>query len=61
MAALISIILKTFIAMRCYSIAKEKGRNAKLASVLGFFFGLFALIGYSIAGNKAAPVVIDIK
>ena len=49
---LISFILKILVACLCYSIAKGQGRSPGLAAVLGFIFGLFALIGYCIAGKK---------
>ena len=52
MAAVVSIILKALVEWWCYSIAEKQGRNAGLAAVLGFFFGLFAVIGYYIAGDK---------
>lgn len=52
MVVLISLVLKSLIAWWCYSIADEKGRNAGLAAILGFFLGLFALVGYFIVESK---------
>ena len=37
----------------CYKIADSRGRNKGLAFALGFFFGLFAVIGYLIAGETS--------
>lgn len=37
----------------CTRMARSKGRNTTLAGALGFFFGLFAVIGYAIARPKA--------
>jgi hypothetical protein len=33
-------------------MAEKQGRNTVLAAVLGLIFGLFAIVGYLIAGNK---------
>lgn len=52
MIVLISFFLKSLVACWCYSIAKGQGRNPRLAAILGFIFGLFALVGYFIAGDK---------
>lgn len=37
----------------CYKIAGNNGRDTTLAVVLGVFFGLFAVLGYTIAGKKS--------
>lgn len=52
MIVLLSFVLKSLVAWWCYLIAKGQGRSPGLAAVLGFIFGLFALVGYFIAGNK---------
>lgn len=39
-------------AVICALLATAKGRSAAAAGVLGFFFGVFALIGYLIAGDS---------
>jgi hypothetical protein len=36
----------------CYMIAQKNGRNEWLGAVLGCLFGIFAIIGYLIAGKK---------
>lgn len=36
----------------CYRMAEKRGRDTTLAAVLGALFGIFAVIGYAIAGDK---------
>lgn len=36
----------------CYRMAEKRGRDTFLAAVLGALFGIFAVIGYAIAGDK---------
>ena len=36
----------------CYKMARKRGRDEQLAAILGALFGLFAVIGYWIAGYK---------
>ena len=36
----------------CYHMAEKRGRDTTIAAVLGACFGLFAVIGYAIAGDK---------
>ena len=36
----------------CYMIAQKNGRNEWLGALLGCLFGIFAIIGYLIAGKK---------
>ena len=36
----------TACAVVCYNLAKAKNREAGVAAVCGFFFGIFALIYY---------------
>lgn len=52
MGPLLTVILKSLVAWWCYSVAKSQGRSPGLAAVLGFVFGLFAILGYYIAGDK---------
>ena len=40
----------------CYKMAEKRGRDIFLAAILGALFGLFAVIGYAIAGDKTPPV-----
>ena len=39
----------------CYRMAEKRGRDTFLAAILGALFGVFAVIGYAIAGNKRKP------
>lgn len=39
----------------CYRMAEDRGRDAILGAVLGALFGIFAVIGYAIAGDKKPP------
>jgi predicted permease len=36
----------------CYRMAEKRNRDTTLAAVLGALFGIFAVIGYAIAGDK---------
>lgn len=36
----------------CYMIAQKNNRNEWLAALLGALFGIFAIVGYLIAGKK---------
>lgn len=36
----------------CYRMAEKRKRDATLGAILGAIFGLFAVIGYAIAGEK---------
>ena len=40
----------------CYRMAEDRGRDTTLAAVLGALFGLLAVIGYAIAGDKNPPI-----
>ena len=40
----------------CYKMAESRGRDPWFGAFLGFCFGLFAIIGYAIAGNKKVSV-----
>lgn len=40
----------------CYRMAENRGRDATLGAILGALFGVFAVIGYWIAGDKTPPV-----
>lgn len=52
MELIITLALWFLCGWACYSIAENNGRNAPLAAVLGILFGVFAVIGYVIAGKK---------
>jgi hypothetical protein len=52
----IGLLMGVVWAFTCVGIARRKGRSTSLAALLGFFFGLFAVIGYLIVRAKVAPV-----
>ena len=45
------ILLWVFWGFVCFNMAKKRGRNTVLGFFAGFFFGLFAVIYYSIVGE----------
>lgn len=49
---ILSLIIWAICGVVCYKMAEKQGRNVVLAAVLGLFFGLFAVVGYFIAGDK---------
>ena len=51
-SSLLFLILWGYI---CYRMAEKRGRDTFLAAVLGALFGVFAVIGYAIAGDKRRP------
>ena len=40
----------------CYRMAEKRGRDVTIAAILGALFGVFAVIGYAIAGYKNPPL-----
>lgn len=42
-------------------IAKKNGRGQVLAGILGFCFGIFAVIGYAMAGKTTLKQAEEIK
>ena len=46
------IIIWLLCGFVCYMIAQKNGRNEWLGALLGSLFGIFAIIGYLIAGKK---------
>jgi predicted permease len=39
----------------CYKMAEKRGRDTVIAAILGACFGVFAVVGYAIAGYKTPP------
>lgn len=39
----------------CYNMAINRGRDGIYGVILGALFGIFAVIGYAIAGHKTPP------
>lgn len=52
MEILIQLIVGALMMYWCYKVAEKNGRDTTLALILSFFFGIFAVIGYYIAGKK---------
>lgn len=52
MEIIIQLIVGILMMFWCYKVAEKNGRNVVLALFLSFFFGIFAVIGYYIAGKK---------
>lgn len=46
------IIVQVLIALCCYHVAKNNGRNPWLALILGLLFSLITLIVYVVIGKK---------
>ena len=50
--SIIGLVVCLGCAFWCYSLATKNGRNNIIAAILGLLFGIFAVIGYYIAGKK---------
>lgn len=46
------VLIATLLAVLTAILAEKQGRNKWLALFLGFIFGIFALLGYLIAGES---------
>ena len=54
MEALLSLAIWALCGFGCYKLAEKQGRNTTTGAVLGVLFGVFAVLGYVIAGDKKA-------
>jgi len=52
MGTIIKILVWILCGFVCYKIAEKNGRNKTTAAIVGAIFGLFAILGYLIAGKK---------
>ena len=52
MDILFTLIIWFLCGFGCYKLAENQGRNTTTAAVLGVLLGVFAVIGYLIAGKK---------
>jgi len=52
METLLVLVVWALMGFWCYKIAEKRNRNKGLAAVLGVLFGIFAVLGYYIAGEK---------
>jgi hypothetical protein len=51
MDILISLIVWALCSFGCYKIAESNGRDTTLAAVMGFIFGIFAIVVYAVIGK----------
>ena len=51
-----SILVAILWGYICYRMAEKRGRDVTIEAILGALFGVFAVIGYAIAGDKTPPV-----
>lgn len=52
MEVLVSIMFAVLWGYICYRMAEKRHRDTTLGAILGAIFGVLAVIGYAIAGNK---------
>jgi len=52
MSFIITLLWAALWGYVCYKMAESRGRNTTTGAILGVIFGLFAVIGYAIAGKK---------
>ena len=52
MEFILTLVIWFLCGFGCYKIAENNGRDTTLAAVLGVLFGVFAVLGYAIAGKK---------
>ena len=49
---IVTILVWVICALICYKLAEKQGRNVWIGAVLGVLFGIFAIAGYLIIGDK---------
>jgi hypothetical protein len=52
METLLTLAIWAACGFGCYKLAESQGRNTTTGAVLGVLFGVFAVLGYLIAGKK---------
>lgn len=52
MELFVTIMFSVLWGYICYRMAEKRHRDKTLASILGAIFGILAVVGYAIAGNK---------
>lgn len=52
MEFIFTILMSILWGYICYRMAEKRNRDTFIAAILGALFGIFAVIGYAIAGNK---------
>lgn len=51
MEIIISLIVWALCALGCYKIAEKNHRDTTIAAIMGFIFGIFAIIVYALIGE----------
>ena len=52
MELLVTIMFSILWGYICYRMVEKRHRDTTLGAILGAIFGVFAVIGYAIVGNK---------
>jgi predicted permease len=52
MELFVTIMFSILLGYICYRMAEKRHRDTTLGAILGAIFGVLAVIGYAIAGNK---------
>ena len=52
MEFIFTLLMATLWGYICYKMAEKRHRDTFIAAILGALFGLFAVIGYAIVGEK---------
>ena len=52
METFVSVLIGVLLALWCKKIAEKNHRDSSIAIIVGLLFGIFAVIGYYIAGEK---------
>ena len=52
MEFMFTLLVAALWAYICYRMAEKRNRDVILGAILGALFGIFAVIGYAIAGDK---------
>ena len=50
---IVTLIVGIFCALICMSMAEKRGREKWLGVLLGLLFGIWAILGYLIAGDTS--------
>lgn len=52
MEVIFTLLMSILWGYICYRMAEKRNRDTIIAAIIGACFGIFAVIGYAIAGNK---------
>lgn len=51
MEIIISLIVWALCALACYKIAEKNHRDTTIAAIMGFIFGILAIVVYALIGE----------